>query len=77
MAAVVKSSSVSLQTALQNGYDQDPYAKEFGIKVDNKLVAIEARVLPAPWVKCKTTHPMHESFVYVKLTICSLFTFNS
>ncbi|KAJ4708350.1 Protein argonaute like [Melia azedarach] len=40
-----------LKTALQNGYDQDPYAKEFGIKVDNKLVAIEARVLPAPWLK--------------------------
>ena len=39
------------QTVHQNGYDQDPYAKEFGINISDKLTSIEARVLPAPWVR--------------------------
>ncbi|KAK8938130.1 Protein argonaute PNH1 [Platanthera guangdongensis] len=38
-----------LQTVHQNAYEQDPYAKEFGINVSNKLTTVEARVLPAPW----------------------------
>ncbi|XP_047337741.1 protein argonaute PNH1-like [Impatiens glandulifera] len=40
-----------LQTIHQNGYNQDPYAKEFGISIDDKLTSVEARVLPAPWLK--------------------------
>ncbi|XP_042038307.1 protein argonaute 10-like [Salvia splendens] len=40
-----------LQTVQHNGYDQDPYAKEFGIRISEKLATVEARVLPAPWLK--------------------------
>ncbi|CAO2822761.1 unnamed protein product [Amaranthus hypochondriacus] len=40
-----------LQTAHQNGYNQDPHAREFGIKIDDKLATVEARILPAPWLK--------------------------
>ncbi|XP_057506339.1 protein argonaute PNH1-like [Actinidia eriantha] len=40
-----------LETIHHNGYNQDPYAKEFGIRIDNKLASVEARVLPAPWLK--------------------------
>ncbi|KAF7148093.1 hypothetical protein RHSIM_Rhsim03G0269000 [Rhododendron simsii] len=29
--------------------EEDPYAKEFGISIDDKLASVEARVLPAPW----------------------------
>lgn len=38
------------QTIQHNAYDQDPYAKEFGIKISEKLASVEARILPAPWV---------------------------
>ncbi|PKU72322.1 Protein argonaute 10 [Dendrobium catenatum] len=38
-----------LQTVHQNAYEQDPYAKEFGITISDKLATVEARVLPAPW----------------------------
>ncbi|XLU68777.1 hypothetical protein S245_027830, partial [Arachis hypogaea] len=38
------------QTIRHNAYDQDPYAKEFGIKSE-KLASVEARILPAPWLK--------------------------
>ncbi|KAK8913853.1 Protein argonaute PNH1 [Platanthera zijinensis] len=44
-----------LQTVHQNAYEQDPYAKEFGINVSNKLTTVEARVLPAPWLKYHET----------------------
>ncbi|XAR49048.1 hypothetical protein NMG60_11032078 [Bertholletia excelsa] len=40
-----------LKTVEHNAYNQDPYAKEFGIKVTEKLASVEARVLPAPWLK--------------------------
>ncbi|XP_022144917.1 protein argonaute PNH1-like isoform X2 [Momordica charantia] len=40
-----------LQTVNQNAYEEDPYAKEFGISIDNKLTSVEARVLPSPWLK--------------------------
>ncbi|XP_061373942.1 protein argonaute 10-like isoform X2 [Gastrolobium bilobum] len=40
-----------LRTIQQNAYDQDPYAKEFGIKISEKLASVEARILPAPWLK--------------------------
>ncbi|URD98568.1 hypothetical protein MUK42_30674 [Musa troglodytarum] len=38
-----------LQTVRQNAYGHDPYAKEFGINISDKLTSVEARVLPAPW----------------------------
>uniref|UniRef100_A0A2N9G3P1 Piwi domain-containing protein n=1 Tax=Fagus sylvatica TaxID=28930 RepID=A0A2N9G3P1_FAGSY len=44
-----------LQTVHQNDYEKDPYAKEFGISIDNKLASVEARVLPAPWLKYHDT----------------------
>lgn len=40
----------SKQTIQHQAYDHDPYAKEFGIKVSEKLASVEARILPAPWV---------------------------
>lgn len=44
-----------LQTVQHNAYDQDPYAKEFGIRISEKLASVEARVLPAPWLKYHET----------------------
>ena len=44
-----------MQTVQQNAYDQDPYAKEFGLNISEKLASVEARILPAPWV---STHPI-------------------
>ncbi|AQK82390.1 argonaute10b [Zea mays] len=44
-----------LQTVHQNDYEQDPYAKEFGINISEKLTSVEARVLPAPWLKYHDT----------------------
>ncbi|XP_072983781.1 protein argonaute PNH1-like [Typha latifolia] len=44
-----------LQTVHKNGYEQDPYAKEFGINISEKLTSVEARVLPAPWLKYHDT----------------------
>lgn len=40
-----------LQTVHHNAYADDPYAKEFGIKISEKLAQVEARVLPPPWLK--------------------------
>ncbi|KAJ4952343.1 hypothetical protein NE237_029175 [Protea cynaroides] len=44
-----------LQTFHHNKYDQDPYAKEFGISITDRLTSVEARVLPAPWLKYHDT----------------------
>ncbi|PIN01366.1 Translation initiation factor 2C (eIF-2C) [Handroanthus impetiginosus] len=44
-----------LQTVQHNAYEQDPYAKEFGIRISEKLASVEARVLPAPWLKYHET----------------------
>ncbi|KAF3781924.1 argonaute 10 protein [Nymphaea thermarum] len=44
-----------LQTVYHNAYDQDPYAQEFGIKISEKLASVEARILPAPWLKYHET----------------------
>lgn len=44
-----------LQTVHHNGYNRDPYAKEFGIKISEKLASVEARILPAPWLKYHDT----------------------
>ncbi|KAM0056645.1 putative post-transcriptional gene silencing PAZ-Argonaute family [Helianthus debilis subsp. tardiflorus] len=44
-----------LKTVKQNAYDQDPYAKEFGIKISREPVSIEARILPPPRLKYHDT----------------------
>ncbi|KAL3716352.1 hypothetical protein ACJRO7_008022 [Eucalyptus globulus] len=40
-----------MQTVHHNAYHEDPYAKEFGIKISERLAQVEARILPAPWLK--------------------------
>uniref|UniRef100_A0A1D1Z031 Protein argonaute 10 n=2 Tax=Magnoliopsida TaxID=3398 RepID=A0A1D1Z031_9ARAE len=44
-----------MRTVQQNCYDQDPYAQEFGIKISEKMASVEARILPAPWLKYHET----------------------
>ncbi|CAN4092874.1 unnamed protein product [Withania somnifera] len=44
-----------LQTVQHNDYNEDPYAKEFGIKISEKQALVEARLLPAPWLKYHET----------------------
>ncbi|KAJ8543196.1 hypothetical protein K7X08_005719 [Anisodus acutangulus] len=44
-----------LQTVQHNDYNEDPYAKEFGIKISEQQASVEARVLPAPWLKYHET----------------------
>ncbi|KAK8970476.1 Protein argonaute 1B [Platanthera guangdongensis] len=43
------------QTVHHNAYHNDPYAKEFGIKISDKLATVEARILPPPWLKYHET----------------------
>ncbi|KAF4404459.1 hypothetical protein G4B88_005845 [Cannabis sativa] len=43
------------QTVEHNSYDQDPYAKEFGIRISEKLAYVQAQILPAPWLKYRDT----------------------
>ncbi|GAV70787.1 PAZ domain-containing protein/Piwi domain-containing protein/DUF1785 domain-containing protein/Gly-rich_Ago1 domain-containing protein [Cephalotus follicularis] len=44
-----------MQTVHHNAYHDDPYAKEFGIKISEKLASVEARILPAPRLKYHDT----------------------
>ncbi|KAK6925449.1 Piwi domain [Dillenia turbinata] len=44
-----------MQTVQHNAYKDDPYAKEFGIRISEKLAQVEARILPAPWLKYHDT----------------------
>lgn len=44
-----------LQTVYHNAYHEDPYAKEFGIKISDRLASVEARILPPPWLKYHDT----------------------
>lgn len=44
-----------MQTVHHNAYHEDPYAKEFGIKISDRLAQVEARILPAPWLKYNDT----------------------
>ncbi|OVA05379.1 Argonaute/Dicer protein [Macleaya cordata] len=44
-----------LQTVHHNAYDQDPYAREFGMKISENMASVEARILPAPWLKYHDT----------------------
>ncbi|RLM74908.1 protein argonaute 1B isoform X1 [Panicum miliaceum] len=42
------SDSDRVKTVHHNAYYEDPYAQEFGIRIDERLAAVEARVLPPP-----------------------------
>lgn len=44
-----------LRTVSHNDYNNDPYAQEFGIKISERLASVEARILPAPWLKYHDT----------------------
>ncbi|XWS48203.1 hypothetical protein CRYUN_Cryun13aG0053700 [Craigia yunnanensis] len=44
-----------MKTVQHNAYDKDDYATEFGIKISEKLASVEARILPAPWLKYHDT----------------------
>ncbi|KAE9586115.1 putative post-transcriptional gene silencing PAZ-Argonaute family [Lupinus albus] len=44
-----------MQTVRHNAYHEDPYAKEFGIKISDKLAQVEARILPPPRLKYHDT----------------------
>ncbi|GLT65533.1 hypothetical protein SLA2020_379620 [Shorea laevis] len=44
-----------MQTVRHNAYHEDPYAKEFGIRISERLASVEARILPAPWLKYHDT----------------------
>ncbi|KAM1398477.1 hypothetical protein ACFX2I_015928 [Malus domestica] len=44
-----------IRTVRHNAYHNDPYAKEFGIKISENLAQVEARILPAPWLKYHDT----------------------
>ncbi|KAL6603356.1 hypothetical protein ACP70R_043717 [Stipagrostis hirtigluma subsp. patula] len=44
-----------IQMVNHNSYHEDPYAKEFGIKISERLASIEARILPAPRLKYNET----------------------
>lgn len=66
-------SNFILQTVQHNAYAEDPYAKEFGIKISDKLASVEARILPAPWVLIYILIYWHGSFlkVYVAILLVS------
>ncbi|KAJ8625613.1 hypothetical protein MRB53_034143 [Persea americana] len=44
-----------IQTVHHNAYHEDPYAQEFGIRISERLASVEARILPAPWLKYHDT----------------------
>ncbi|GKD75574.1 argonaute 1-like protein, partial [Tanacetum coccineum] len=44
-----------LKTVRHNAYAQDPYAREFGIKISTNLASVEARILPPPRLKYHDT----------------------
>nr|AVX29505.1 argonaute 1 [Lilium lancifolium] len=44
-----------IETVLQNDYEKDQYAKEFGINISTRLASVEARILPPPWLKYHDT----------------------
>lgn len=44
-----------LQTVRKNSYNNDPYAREFGIEISDELASVEARILPAPKLKYHDT----------------------
>ncbi|KAM0897314.1 hypothetical protein ACQ4PT_022671 [Festuca glaucescens] len=44
-----------IQMVKHNAYQDDPYAKEFGINISDRLASVEARILPAPRLKYNET----------------------
>ncbi|KAK8934712.1 Protein argonaute 1B [Platanthera zijinensis] len=44
-----------LRTVRHNAYHADPYAREFGIKINDELALVDARILPPPWLKYHET----------------------
>jgi len=60
-----------VQTVHHNAYHNDPYAKEFGIKISDRLAQVEARILPAPWVfiPCDNYHYLTEFFLYLLIYV--------
>ncbi|CAI0380461.1 unnamed protein product [Linum tenue] len=44
-----------IETVRHNAYHKDKYAKEFGIKISDRLANVEARILPAPLLKYHDT----------------------
>uniref|UniRef100_A0A0D9Z0L9 Piwi domain-containing protein n=1 Tax=Oryza glumipatula TaxID=40148 RepID=A0A0D9Z0L9_9ORYZ len=44
-----------MEMVKHNAYQDDPYAKEFGIKISDRLASVEARILPAPRLKYNET----------------------
>lgn len=59
-----------------NSYVNDPYAKEFGIKISDKLAAVEARILPAPQVIAAVLSCMHVLvciYIYVYIPIVYIY----
>ncbi|KAG8074533.1 hypothetical protein GUJ93_ZPchr0006g42628 [Zizania palustris] len=44
-----------IQMVNHNAYHEDPYAKEFGITISERLASVEARILPAPRLKYNET----------------------
>ncbi|KAI5055294.1 hypothetical protein GOP47_0030439 [Adiantum capillus-veneris] len=44
-----------METVRHNSYADDPFAREFGIKISDRLAAVEARILPAPQLKYHDT----------------------
>ncbi|KAJ1692504.1 hypothetical protein LUZ63_009202 [Rhynchospora breviuscula] len=44
-----------MRTVRHNAYHDDPYAREFGIRINDRLAQVEARILPAPKLKYHDT----------------------
>ncbi|CAM0947478.1 unnamed protein product [Alopecurus aequalis] len=44
-----------IQMVKHNAYQDNPYAKEFGINISDRLASVEARILPAPRLKYNET----------------------
>ncbi|VAI52214.1 unnamed protein product [Triticum turgidum subsp. durum] len=44
-----------MEMVKHNAYQEDPYAKEFGIKISDCLASVDARILPAPRLKYNET----------------------
>ena len=57
-----------------NAYYEDPYAQEFGIKIDEQLASVEARVLPPPRVSQFSIAIRQQLISYLCITAdCMLF----
>ena len=50
------------QMVKHNAYQEDPYAKEFGIKISDCLASVDARILPAPRVGRPTYCELYSLF---------------